>query len=80
MLMGETPAIQIAGAAPLVRTLRFKVHPSLCRWLNRLLKNGKQVEWGRYAVSADGKTMHATEVGTDETGAKYKWTEVWERQ
>jgi hypothetical protein len=35
---------------------------------------------GCYAVSANGKTMHATEVGTDETGAKYKWTEVWERQ
>jgi hypothetical protein len=45
-----------------------------------LLKNGKQVEWGRYTVSADGKTMRATEGGVDEKGAKYKWKEVWERQ
>ncbi len=28
-----------------------------------LLKGGKPVEWGRYKVSADGKTLHATEGG-----------------
>ncbi len=32
---------------------------------------GKQVEWGRYKVSTDGKTLNATEGGMDEKGAKY---------
>jgi len=45
-----------------------------------MLKGGKEVEWGRYKVSADGKTMHGTEGGTDETGTKYKWTEFFEKQ
>jgi len=45
-----------------------------------MLKAGKKVEWGKYTVSADGKTMHATEAGTDENGVKYQWTEVFERQ
>ena len=45
-----------------------------------MLKGGKEVEWGKYSVSADGKTMHGAEGGTDETGAKYKWTEVFEKQ
>ncbi len=45
-----------------------------------LLKGGKQVEWGRYKLSADGKTLNATEGGMDEKGAKYHWVEVFERQ
>ena len=45
-----------------------------------LLKGGKQVEWGRYKVSTDGKTLNATEGGMDEKGAKYHWVEVFERQ
>jgi len=45
-----------------------------------MLKGGKVVEWGKYSVSADGQTMHGTEGGTDETGAKYKWTEVFEKK
>jgi hypothetical protein len=45
-----------------------------------LRKAGKEVEWGSYRVSADGKTMHGTEGGTDENGTKYRWTEVFERQ
>ncbi len=50
-------------------------------WLHlTLLKNGKPVEWGRYKVSTDGKTLKATEGGTDEKGAKYRWVEVFERQ
>ena len=45
-----------------------------------LRKGGKEVEWGKYSVSADGQTMHGTEGGIDETGAKYKWTEVFEKK
>jgi hypothetical protein len=50
-------------------------------WLHvSLLKRGKPVEWGRYNVSADGKTLHATEGGSDEKGTKYRWVEVFDRQ
>lgn len=45
-----------------------------------LLKGGKPVEWGRYRVSKDGKTLHATEGGTDVEGLKYRWVEVFDRQ
>jgi hypothetical protein len=45
-----------------------------------LRKGGKEIEWGKYRVSADGKTLHGTEGGTDENGAKYRWLEVFERQ
>ncbi|HEV7614141.1 MAG TPA: hypothetical protein VGO37_19850 [Steroidobacteraceae bacterium] len=45
-----------------------------------LLKAGKVVEWGKYTVSSNGKSMLGTEGGTDAEGAKYKWTEVFERQ
>jgi hypothetical protein len=45
-----------------------------------LRKAGKEMEWGRYKVSADGKSLHATEGGTDETGAKYKSEMVFDRQ
>jgi len=45
-----------------------------------LTKDGKLVEWGQYRLSADGKTMHATEGGKDENGKKYRWAEVFERQ
>ena len=33
-----------------------------------LLKDGKPVEWGRYKVSADDKTLNATESGLEESG------------
>jgi hypothetical protein len=50
-------------------------------WLHlSILKGGKPVEWGRYKVSADGKTLNATEGGSDEKGTKYRWVEVFERQ
>lgn len=45
-----------------------------------LLKDGKPVEWGRYKVSADDKTLNATESGLEEKGTKYRWVEVFERQ
>jgi hypothetical protein len=45
-----------------------------------LRKGGKEVEWGKLTVSKDGKTMHGTEGGTDEQGAKYQWTEVFDRK
>jgi len=45
-----------------------------------MLKAGKPREFGHYIVSADGKTMHATEWGTDATGAKYKATMVFDRR
>ncbi len=45
-----------------------------------LLKGGKVVEWGKYSVSSNGKSMHGMEGGIDADGAKYKWTEVFERQ
>lgn len=44
------------------------------------LKGGKEIEWGRLTVSKDGKTMHGTEGGTEAGGAKYKWTEVFDRK
>src|SRR5208337_1355349 len=43
MLMDETPAAQPADARELVRTLRFKVHPSLYRWLDRAAIEVNQV-------------------------------------
>ncbi len=50
-------------------------------WLHlSLLKSGKTVEWGRYKVSTDGKTLKGTEGGSDEKGTKYRWVEVFERQ
>jgi hypothetical protein len=50
-------------------------------WLHlSLLKGGKQVEWGRYKVSTDGKTLNGTEGGIDEKGNQYRWVEVFERQ
>jgi len=50
-------------------------------WLHMsLLKGGKRVEWGRYKVSTDGKTLKAKEGGSDEKGNKYRWDEVFERQ
>lgn len=45
-----------------------------------LLKAGKAREFGHYIVSADGTTMHATEWGTDTTGAMYKATLVFDRK
>jgi len=50
-------------------------------WLHlTLLKGGKPVEWGRFKVSADGKTLHGTEGGSDEKGTKYRWVEIFDRQ
>lgn len=45
-----------------------------------MMKGGKEVEWGRYTVSKDGKTLRGTEGGVDEKGTKYKWTELFEKQ
>lgn len=45
-----------------------------------VLKGGREVDWGTYTVSADGKTLHAVEEGKDETGAKYYYVEVFERK
>jgi len=45
-----------------------------------LSKGGKSNEWGTYKVAADGKTMHAVEGGTDETGATYHYVELFERK
>lgn len=45
-----------------------------------LFKDGKMVEWGRYKVAMDGKTLSGTEGGTDEKGVKYRWPVVFERQ
>ncbi len=41
--MAETPSVEPAAVAPLIRTLRFKVHPSLCRWLDRAAIEVNQV-------------------------------------
>ena len=51
--MVETPAVQPPAAAPLVRTFRFKVQPSLCRWLDRAAIEVNQV-WN-YCNETSGK-------------------------
>ena len=45
-----------------------------------VLKAGREVAWGTYTVSADGKTLRAVEGGKDETGATYRYVEVFERK
>jgi hypothetical protein len=35
-----------------------------------MMKGGNEVERGKYTISKDGKTMHGTEGGTAEKGAK----------
>lgn len=45
----------------------------------RYLKNGKQVESGRYTVSADGRTMRAIESGTEQ-GKKWRVHLLFDKQ
>jgi hypothetical protein len=44
------------------------------------IKGGKQIEWGKFTISKDGKTLHGMEGGTEAGGAKYQWTEVFDKR
>jgi hypothetical protein len=43
-------------------------------------KGRKLVEWATWVMGPDGKTVHLTEAGKDETGAKYHYEEIFERR
>jgi len=44
------------------------------------MKGGKEIEWGKFTISKDGMTLRGAEGGTEAGGAKYQWTEVFEKK
>jgi len=49
-------------------------------WYGTSLSGGKQVAFGHYVISKDGKTMTRTGKGTDDKGKPYESLAVWEKQ